>query len=128
MRDLFKGDLNEVSPIRLAQAKLALHDLLMALLGILLGYLLMADKEKPKTEQLAQYEGLALKTLDKAFNEFNFGKSIFGSIQTTPAFVSKLSTTKESMDRLFEGKSDLETFMRRNISFLEILPNPLTRG
>lgn len=131
-RAVIKGDLDNVHPEHLANAKIAIHDLLVAMLAILLGYFLMKDynkSDKDKTK-MSQYEQLITKTVKKGLAEFNPWESIFGSLQSTPAFIDRLGQSAESIKSFVSGNSDVEKMLRKNFVFFEVLPNipnPLAR-
>lgn len=88
INDAFHGNLSSTDPQRISRAKLALHDLILAMLSMLLGYLLLANTRKKKDERLDQYEKLALKIMMNSTGEFDPFSTVFGTVNATPAFIS----------------------------------------
>ena len=130
IRAVFTGDLDKVDPQRLKNAKVGLHDLLVALFSIFLSGILMNDKKKSKTDptKLTQYEKIALKIFAKATNEFNPFSNLLGPFQSTPSFIAKSKEVKDDFIKLTQGKSDFAQFLRNNINAVELIPNPGTRN
>lgn len=134
-RSLIKGEsLDGLDPQRLNNAKLMLHDLLVAMIAILLGIALFSKdtgvdgiKEKSNWDEMGQYEKVAARIILRATKEFD-PFALVGSIQTTPAFISKLSEATTDFKGLFAGDGDILEFFRNNISFTELIPNPMTRN
>lgn len=89
-RSVVTGDFNKVEPQRLKQAKLALHDLLVALMSLMISSFLMSDKKKSKNdpEKLDQYSKLGIKILQRATGEFD-PFSNFASPFAEPSFIIK---------------------------------------
>lgn len=67
IRSVFTGDFDKLLSQRLKNAKVGLHDLMVALIALFLANLLMSDKKKSKSDstKLSQYEKLSLKILQK---------------------------------------------------------------
>lgn len=134
-RSLVKGEsLDGLDPQRLNNAKLMLHDLLVAMIAILLGIALFSKdtgvdgiKEKSNWDEMGQYEKVAARIILRATKEFD-PFSLVGAVQTTPAFISKLSEATADFKGLFAGDGDILEFFRNNISFTELIPNPMTRN
>lgn len=123
IRALATGNLSSTDPQRIANAKVGLHDLLVSMLMMWIGYLIMSageDGTKPFKE-MDQYEQLATKIGMKSFGEFN-PFDIAGALSWEPAFASMLSNTMTDLKSVLAGKSDLVTFLRSNWSMMEILP------
>lgn len=130
IRSLRKGEsLTDLDPQRLKQAKLMLHDLLMAMLSILFGMFLYNKSLDGKSNyaEMGQYEQKGAKIMMRSLKEFN-PFSVFGDIQTTPAFISKVSTTLTDFKGLFTGDTDIDRLFRHNVNFLELVPNPMVRN
>ena len=130
IRSVFTGDFDKLDPQRLKNAKVGLHDLMVALIALLLASLLMSDKKKPKSDptKLSQYEKLSLKIFQKATAEFNPFTNLLGPFKSTPSFLQKVGEIKDGIKSLSEGKSDFATFIRNNINAAELIPNPATRN
>lgn len=126
IRDLItKGSLEDVNPDRLNKAKLALHDLLVAMLMIILSHAMYSKNEDGKIpyKEMGEFEKLAMNTMIKSFGEFDPISSGFGALSWTPAFVSIMGNTYADFKSLVSGKSDLENFLRQNFRSLELLPS-----
>lgn len=131
IRELATGkSLKEIEPHRLNNAKLMLHDLIIMLINILLGILIFKNKDlitgKTNYSQMDQYERMACKILMRSTKEFN-PFSLLGDIQTTPVFISTLSDTIDSVKDVFSGNGSVESFIRSNLNFMELVPNPMAR-
>lgn len=124
IRALATGNLKNTDPQRLANAKIALHDLLIAMIMMWLGHILMSNGEdgtKPMKE-MSQYEQLAIKIGMKSFGEFDPFGGVFGALSWQPAFASVMTNTMTDFKSVLAGKSDLVTFLRSNWNMMEILP------
>ena len=130
IRSIFTGDFDKLDPQRLKNAKVGLHDLMVALIALFLANLLMSDKKKSKSDstKLSQYEKLSLKIFQKATGEFDPFTNLLGPFQSTPSFLQKVGEIKDGIKSLSEGKSDFATFIRNNINAAELIPNPATRN
>ena len=137
VRHVFSGkSFDELDPQRLNNAKLMLHDIIVAMMSILLGLLLfgkikginVAPKGSGPTKwsEMGQFERIGAKIMLSATDEFD-PISLLGGVQSTPTFVTALGKLKEDFNNLFLGHTDLETFFRNNFRFLENVPNPMTR-
>ena len=125
--------LDNVDPQRLNQAKLMLHDLLMAMIAILLGIILYSESDNVSGEgkttvwkDMSQYEKIAAKIMMRTTKEFN-PIGLLTDLQATPSFITSLSDATTDFKKVFAGDSDVETFFRNNINFLELLPKPMIR-
>ena len=136
-RHLFTGNsIDELDPQRLNNAKVMLHDIIVAMLSMLFGLMLFGKVKginvsakgsgPTKWSEMDQYERLAAKIILNTTNEFD-PISLLGSIQSTPTFVTALGKLKGDFNNLFTGHTDMETFFRNNFRFLENVPNPMTR-
>jgi hypothetical protein len=123
-RNILHGTLDKSSPEQIAKAKIALHDLLLAIFAMLLGFFIVKNRNTSKADKtvIDQYEQLALKIVYKGTREFDPFNSIFGSIQTTPAMIDKIGQTMKSIKDLASGNSDLDKLMRKTFVFSEIFP------
>ena len=137
VRQVFSGkSFDELDPQRLNNAKLMLHDIIVAMMSILLGLLLfgkikginVAPKGSGPTKwsEMGQFERIGAKIMLSATDEFD-PISLLGGVQSTPTFVTALGKLKEDFNNLFLGHTDLEKFFRNNFRFLENVPNPMTR-
>lgn len=130
--------LEGVDPQRLKNSKVMLHDLLMAMIAILLGIILYSKHEDfgggksggggatSTWSEMGQYEKIATKIIMRSTKEFNpFG--LLTDLQATPAFISSLSDATTDFKNLFSGKSSVESFFRNNLNFLEVIPKPMLR-
>ena len=136
-RHLFTGNsIDEIDPQRLNNAKVMLHDIIVAMLSILFGLILFGKVKgidvsakgsgPTKWSEMDQYERLAAKIILNTTNEFD-PISLLGSVQSTPTFVTALGKLSGDFNNLFTGHTDMETFFRNNFRFLENVPNPMTR-
>lgn len=73
-----------------------------------------------------QYEKVAAKIVMRATSEFN-PFDLIGSLQTTPIFISTLVEANQDLRNVFSGNTSIERFFRKNLNFLEIIPNPETK-
>ena len=131
-RALFTGELNETPEYRIQNAKLMLHDLLVAMIAIMLGiFLFTKDKDVEGAtstwDDMGHLERQGARILMRATREFD-PFDLIGSVQTTPSFIAKLEETKRDFKNLFAGNSNTERFFRRAFNFLEVIPQPLARN
>lgn len=128
-RALFKGELDTVDPQRLKQAKIGLHDILVALLAAFLGSMLMQDAKKSKHDdtKLSQYPRLGSKILYNATSEFNPFTNLAGPFNGEPSFMKKMGEVKTGFMSLMSGNTTPEKFLRNNLNFLEVVPTFETR-
>lgn len=125
-------DLNETT---LRNAKLMIHDLLVAMMAILLGIILFDKKEGDfggggatmRWQELNHYEKLAAKILLRSGNEFRPLKTLT-DISATPVFITNMRETGQDFVKLFEGNQDVMKFFTNTFNFLEVIPNPMTRN
>lgn len=135
-RALFKGEIDETPEYRINNAKLMLHDLIVAMISIFLGLALFSkdeDVEGSKTawDEMGQYQRVMTRILMRSSTEFD-PFQLIGSVQTTPAFITKMAQTKKDLTNVFSGNSSMEKFFTKNFNFLELAPlstlNPFTRN
>lgn len=119
--DLYNGkNIDLIDPRRLRQAKLALHDILFAIISALLGSWFMANKKDFKNQPMMAQTGLTI--LYKSMNDLNVMSSVFGGLQTTPAFFSILSSAKDDLKQVLSGDQPIYKMIRDNLKMLELLP------
>jgi hypothetical protein len=123
-----KESLSDLDARTINQAKLMTHDLLLALIWILLGILLFSDsndvgKKTTNWQDMSQYEKLATNVILRSTKEFN-PFTLLGDLQSTPSFITKMSDVKKDFVKTFEGDGDVQKFFTNTFKFLELVPNP----
>ena len=135
-RALFRGELDETPEYRINNAKLMVHDLIVAMIAILLGLALFAkdsdvEGDKSTWDEMGQYERIMARILMRSSSEFD-PFQLIGSLQSTPAFITKITEVKKDLKNVFAGNSSVEKFFTNNFNFLELAPlsslNPFTRN
>lgn len=123
-RALFTGNMHEMDPQKIQQAKLMLHDLTLMISSLILGSILFKDlKKSPKdATKYSQYEEVATKLLYQTTNQFDPFLNTIGSLQGTPMFLTTLAKTKTNFQSAISGKSDLEKFLHKSLQFWELMP------
>lgn len=126
--------ISDLSDTTIRNSKLMIHDLLVAMMAMLLGILLFSEKtgefDSKKTtnwRELSQYEKLATKIMLRSTNEFNPFKT-FTDLNSTPAFITNMRETAQDFKKLFEGDQDVMRFFSNTFNFLEVIPNPSLRN
>jgi hypothetical protein len=80
---------------------------------------------------MGQYQRVMTRILMRSSTEFD-PFQLIGSVQTTPAFITKMTKTKKDLINVFSGNSSMEKFFTKNLNFLELAPlstlNPFTRN
>lgn len=125
--------IHDLSDTTINNAKLMIHDLLVAMMAILLGILLFNEKTNAagttttNWKDLGQYEKLAAKILQRSTNEFNPFKTLT-DLSATPVFITNMRETGQNFVKLFDGEQDTMKFFSNTFSFLEVIPNPTIRN